>query len=132
MEHFEVYDERTMTRDVKGIPVEFEVQIAVTEDDTDPEGDFDFGDATENVKYLAKFHSGELFMGCIRVTAIALGVEGSDYLAGCHLPSASGDGGRHLKREVMATADDHGMVDTAIADCITTIQAAAQRLKGFA
>lgn len=133
MSHFEVYDERTIIRDINGMPVTFEVEIAVAEDyGADPEGDFDFGDAQENAEYLARFESGELFMGLIQVTATALGVQGTDLMCSCHLPAVRGDGGKELAAEVIAMADDHDMVNIAIEECIQLIQDTAERLKGFA
>jgi hypothetical protein len=78
------------------------------EDDTDPAGNFDFGDADENAKYLARFESGEFLVAWIRVEASYLGVKGSDSLGACHMKASDIEG------ETDDTIDSHGMIENAI------------------
>lgn len=85
------------------------VTIQVSEDfDVTPEGNFDFGDETENAEYLARFHSGELVMTHILVKALYLGVEGFDSLGACHLKASDIEG------DALDMIRDHGMVENAI------------------
>ena len=101
--------------DVNGTAVPATITVSVTEDDTDPAGDFDFGDADENAEYLARFQSGELFMGLIKVSATALGEECIEYLGSCHL--RSGD-----EEAVKTYAREYQMIDAVIKELTDTVQ----------
>lgn len=101
---------------VRGVELTATIEVATQPDDTDPAGDFDFGDADENAEYLARFHSGEIEMTLIRVRAMWNGVEGSDYLGSCHTLASN------FGSDVVSTAREYGMADNAVADLIREIE----------
>jgi len=107
------------------------VTIEVAEDDIVPAGDFDFGDAAENEAYLDQFKSGELFIAVIRVTAEALGEEGTDYLGGCHVHSNNAFNSDPFAKDIDQLVMDHGMVDKALGDLMQAILIKANRLKPY-
>lgn len=112
-------EERTI--EFRGKPLHVEVSIDVADEQDDVEGDFDFGDAAENAEYLARFRSGELSAVCIRVTATALGEEGTDYLGMCHVHT-----GR--QSDVLEQAQEYEMVDRACEDLVSHLESRVQRL----
>lgn len=114
MKHFEVIDSFTEIHTLNGVNVEVEIEIAVTEDDTPPEGG-----------YLARYQAGELFMGLIRVTAKALGCEGSEYLGANPLKPGLYDA------DVMGAVADHAMIAPAVRECLESIAETANRFAPF-
>jgi hypothetical protein len=118
---FTVIDTHHRTLVANGYSVVATIETAIAPDDTDPAGDFDFGDENENAEYLARFHSGELEMVLIRVRATWNGLEGSDYLGANHLLA------RDVELGALEAAQDHGMADNAIAELVQSIVAAQLR-----
>ena len=81
------------------------------------EGDFDFGDESENADYLARFKSGELIAVCIVVSIFdkSGNLEGTDSLGMCHINSSD------VLNEVQEIVKDNAMVETAFDDLKTVI-----------
>ncbi len=110
---------------LNGHEIEIEISIEIEEDSTDPEEDFDFGNARDNAECLERFHSGELFMGTISVRATAEGFEGLACLGACHLISAE------LQKGALETIADYGLKEEAIEELLGAISDAAEQLKKY-
>lgn len=111
---------------VNGIIVPATLKIKIENEQESVEGDFDFGDAKENAKYLKRFERGELLLLCVFVEVIAEGERGIDSLGMCHIKA------NNAESDVMDLVKDYGMVENAKQDCIDSIVTKAKRLVHFA
>ena len=111
---------------IHGITVPVLIRIEATDDDCSVDGSFDFGNEEENAAYMRRFETCELWNALIRVTAMAEGESGTDYLGGCHVVSSRADA------EIMKTANDHGMAKNATAELVKEIVEKAKRLQKYA
>lgn len=128
-----IFKEFTKDLAINGQTITTYITVKVEEDyDTDIEGGFDFGNETENKAYLARFESGELFMGCIVVKAQALGLCGVDVLGACHLYSNNMFDSSKFNQSVEETIESHAMVENALKDLENIIVHQARALAKFA
>ena len=118
--------------EIKGKKIAAIIAIDVSEDtDINPEDNYDFGNEKENEAYLARFKSGDLFMGQIRVIAYALGIKGVDYLGGCHLKSNNAYDSNPFNESVNETLLSYSMIENALSDLEKNILNQASLLKDF-
>lgn len=127
----DLFDSEVRHLKINDIEIEVLVSIFVSEDDLSPNGDFDFGDETENRKYLARFESGELFMGLIHVQATAMGLKGHSYLGACHLRSNNFFDPGPFTQDVESTVREHDMISEALGDLERTIIETGNRFSRF-
>lgn len=118
--------------EINGIKIPSQITVEVSKDYMSPEGDFDFGDAKENAKYLARFRRLELFMAVITVTANAEGFSGADCLGACHIHSNNMFNSHPFNSDVESILIDHTMIENALSDLERNIRDAASRLKEYA
>jgi hypothetical protein len=118
--------------EVNGIKFSAEVMIAVEEEcDTRIEDDISFDDKEAEKLYIARFKRGELFIGCITVTARAYGLEGCDVLGACHLFSNNCFDSTAYERSVNETLSDYSMVENALTELKRNIKMQAADLQQF-
>lgn len=117
---------------VNSIPVLAKITVEVDEDDIDVGDDIAFGNASEEARYIARFKSGELFLGIITVRAQALGEEGIDSLGACHLFSNNMFNHEPFNNSVERVLEDHAMIEQALGELVRAIESAANRLAPFA
>lgn len=110
---------------INGIGVNAEVKIKIDQDEW-PDGDFDFGNAEDNARYLKRFETGELVCVRIVVEVSAEGEMGIDSLGMCHVKAQS------LEGDVLAMVKDHQMIEQAAEDLRKEITSKAKRLFQFA
>ncbi len=108
MQIFKTEDTYTMIKSpidgkLKHIPTKISYAYAYDADSPD----FDYGDKDENEKELNRFRSGELVNCLIKVTASALGENGTDYLGQCFAPGTGTEG------SLLLTAGEHDMKNNA-------------------
>lgn len=84
------------------------VTVGWGEEDESPEGNFDFGDETENANYLARFVSGELMLAYITVQVVFQGIAETDYLGMCHIKS------NHIETDILDTVKFYQMEAVAL------------------
>jgi hypothetical protein len=106
----------------KGKKLYADCYLSAEQDDLSPEGDFDFGDAEENAKYLQRFHDGELEMVRLKVTAFFKGFEGSDHLGACHITA------KNYTNDCIVICQDYGMVDAALRDLVAHMDSVSEVL----
>lgn len=108
----------------KGTKLTAQWEYTVEQDDELIDGSFDFGDADENAKYLARFsEGGDLGSYNVRVSVRFEMFEGSDSICACHLPHYD------LDNSVQDMIKDHAMLESAIDDLKSSISMAAEAIE---
>lgn len=69
--------------------------------------DVDFGSEQENQAYIDRFNRGELVNIVLKVSASALGEEGTDYLGACHVTA------QDMEDDMLQCAIEHDMKNQA-------------------
>lgn len=100
---------------INGISLDADVKVQVMQDEW-PDGNFDFGDAEENARYLERFETGELLCLFIQVTVSAEGETGFDSLGMCHVKAQS------IDKDVLEMVKDYAMVDNAVKELTDVIR----------
>jgi hypothetical protein len=97
--------------------------VTISYDHESEAPNFDYGDAVENAKELARFQSGELLNVFIKVTASALGENGYDYLGQCFIRSS------HIDDDIANIVAEHDMKNQACLELKNNVLLAYKTLK---
>lgn len=110
----------TTTVKLRGIDTPVEIRIATAPDYEELE--FDFGNATSNAEYRARFESGELQSVIIRVSCTALGVYGDTYLGACHVAN---------QQDILDTVRDYDLRGEALLELQTESDTMIEQLAPY-
>jgi hypothetical protein len=101
---------------VNGHSIVAEIVVEVNEDDAQDLLDQDFENEGQRAKYVAKIEHGDIFAGCIIVTASAEGIEGFDSLGACELKSNNMFNSEPFNNSVESYLKEYSMEKIALDD----------------
>lgn len=112
-----------MIRNTKGKLKHIEAHVTYSIEAEQDAPDFDYGNAEENARELARFKDGELLNVFLKVTVSALGETGVDTLGQVFVTA------RNLEADILNVAAEHDMKNNAARECINFIKYQYDTLK---